>query len=75
MTPASAAERRAVWLLAVGQTLGYACFFYIFAAMAVSRQEALGGVAATLAFPAAAALTQALGWQGTVRVAAAVAVL
>ncbi len=177
MTPASAAERRAVWLLATGQMLGYACFFYIFAAMVVSWHDALGwdkatlalgptlailisaalapfvgpavdrghgprlmvagalvgavslavlagalrqgvyllawaglglaqasclyevcfallirrfglaarsaitrvtlvaGLASTLAFPAAAALTQALGWQGTVRVAAAVAVL
>jgi YVTN family beta-propeller protein len=26
VTPATAAEQRAVWLLAVGQTLGYACF-------------------------------------------------
>ena len=49
MTPASAAEQRAVWLLAVGQTLGYACFFYIFAAMVVSWHEALGWDKAMLA--------------------------
>jgi MFS family permease len=49
VTPASAAEQRAVWLLAVGQTLGYACFFYIFAAMVVSWQEALGWDKAMLA--------------------------
>lgn len=33
MTSAGTAERRAVWLLALGQMLGYACFFYIFAAL------------------------------------------
>jgi len=49
VTPASAAEQRAVWLLAVGQTLGYACFFYIFAAMVVSWHEALGWDKAMLA--------------------------
>ena len=49
MTPATAAEQRAVWLLAVGQTLGYACFFYIFAAMVVSWHEALGWDKAMLA--------------------------
>jgi MFS family permease len=49
VTPATAAEQRAVWLLAVGQTLGYACFFYIFAAMVVSWQEALGWDKAMLA--------------------------
>ena len=49
MTPASAAERRAVWLLATGQMLGYACFFYIFAAMVVSWHEALGWDKAMLA--------------------------
>jgi MFS family permease len=49
VTPASAAERRAVWLLATGQMLGYACFFYIFAAMVVSWHEALGWDKAMLA--------------------------
>ncbi len=33
MTGAGASERRAVWLLALGQMLGYACFFYLFAAL------------------------------------------
>ncbi|OYU16876.1 MAG: hypothetical protein CFE34_18705, partial [Rhodobacteraceae bacterium PARR1] len=33
MTGAGTAERRAVWLLALGQMLGYACFFYLFAAL------------------------------------------
>lgn len=33
MTSAAAAEQRAVWLLALGQMLGYACFFYLFAAL------------------------------------------
>ncbi len=33
MSGAGVAERRAVWLLALGQMLGYACFFYIFAAL------------------------------------------
>ena len=29
----------AVWMLAVGQTLGYACFFYVFAALVLSWQQ------------------------------------
>lgn len=33
MTGVGTAERRAIWLLALGQMLGYACFFYIFAAL------------------------------------------
>lgn len=33
MTGAGQAERRAIWLLALGQMLGYACFFYLFAAL------------------------------------------
>ncbi|MCR9148828.1 MAG: MFS transporter [Rhodobacteraceae bacterium] len=33
---------RAIWLLALGQTLGYACFFYIFAALVLDWEAALG---------------------------------
>jgi MFS family permease len=34
-------ERVAVWALALGQTLGYACFFYIFAALVLVWQREL----------------------------------
>ena len=34
-------EEAAVWALAVGQTLGYACFFYIFAALVLVWQREL----------------------------------
>lgn len=34
-------EDRAVWALALGQTLGYACFFYIFAALVLVWQQTL----------------------------------
>lgn len=42
-------ERAGVWLLALGQTLGYACFFYIFAALVLSWEAALGWDKAVLA--------------------------
>ena len=38
-----------VWALAVGQTLGYACFFYIFAALVLAWTTDLGWDKATLA--------------------------
>ncbi|MEF3048490.1 MFS transporter [Pseudotabrizicola sp. L79] len=38
----SARDGRAVWALALGQTLGYACFFYIFAALVLDWQRDLG---------------------------------
>ncbi|QYK41075.1 MAG: MFS transporter [Paracoccaceae bacterium] len=38
-----------VWLLAVGQTLGYACFFYIFAALILHWQRDTGWEPTTLA--------------------------
>lgn len=41
MSGAGLAERRAVWLLALGQMLGYACFFYIFAALILYWREDL----------------------------------
>ncbi|TGD61269.1 hypothetical protein EYC08_18915 [Tabrizicola sp. WMC-M-20] len=40
MTPARK-EQAAVWALAFGQTLGYACFFYIFAALVLVWQREL----------------------------------
>ena len=40
---------RAIWLLALGQTLGYACFFYIFAALVLAWERALGWPAELLA--------------------------
>jgi predicted MFS family arabinose efflux permease len=45
----TAAEGRAVWMLALGQTLAYACIFYIFAALVVEWQAALGWDKAVLA--------------------------
>ncbi len=39
----------AVWMLAFGQTLGYACFFYIFGALLLAWTEALGWDKAFLA--------------------------
>ena len=60
MTGSGVAERRAVWMLALGQTLGYACFYYIFAAMVVSWQDALGWDKAVLALgPTVAILVSA----------------
>ncbi len=60
MTGSGVAERRAVWMLATGQTLGYACFYYIFAAMVVSWQDALGWDKAVLALgPTVAILVSA----------------
>lgn len=40
----------AVWMLAVGQTLGYACFFYVFAALVLTWQQETGWGGAVLAF-------------------------
>lgn len=40
----------AVWMLAVGQTLGYACFFYVFAALVLTWQSQTGWGVAVLAF-------------------------
>lgn len=39
----------AVWLLALGQTIGFACLYYIFPAMLVTWEAALGWPKATLA--------------------------
>lgn len=39
--PAAVPGGRAVWLLALGQTLGYACFFYIFAALILAWEQDL----------------------------------
>ena len=38
----SGRDRLAVWALAVAQTIGYACFFYIFAALVLSWHRDLG---------------------------------
>ena len=46
---ANRAEARAVWLIATGQALGYACFYYIFAAMVMIWHDALGWDRALLA--------------------------
>jgi len=43
-------DGRAVWMLAVGQTLGYACFFYVFAALVLSWQQNTDWGAPVLAF-------------------------
>ncbi len=59
---------RAVWLLALGQMLGYACFFYVFAAMVVAWHEALGwdkallALGPTTAILVSAALAPFVGW-------------
>ncbi len=57
----SRAEARAVWLLALGQMLGYACFYYIFAALLVSWQAALGWDDALLALGPTIAILIAAG--------------
>lgn len=60
-------EEAAVWALAVGQTLGYACFFYIFAALVLVWQRDLpwgNGVLATgplLAIGVTATLSPQIG--------------
>lgn len=43
------AQRRAVWALALGQMLGYACIYYIFAALVLDWHQALGWDKAVLA--------------------------
>jgi len=61
------ARSRAVWALALGQTLGYACMFYIFAALIVHWQADLGWGKTTfalgplLAILISAALAPAMG--------------
>ena len=51
----------AVWMLAVGQTLGYACFFYVFAALVLSWQQNTDWGAPVLAFgPSLAVAVSAL---------------
>ena len=42
MTAHDVARGRAVWALAVAQTLGYACLFYVFAALILFWQADLG---------------------------------
>lgn len=42
-------QRAAIWTLALGQTLGYACLYYIFAALVLSWQTDLGWSKSTLA--------------------------
>lgn len=50
MTPPEALARsRAVWALALGQTLGYACMFYIFAGLVLFWTRDLGWAKSTLA--------------------------
>lgn len=43
------ADRLAVWMLALGQMLGYACFFYLFAALILYWRQDLGWPDGTLA--------------------------
>ncbi|TBX27910.1 MFS transporter [Nioella sediminis] len=47
--PDQAARGPAVWMLAVGQTLSYACLYYIFAALILSWEADLGWDRAVLA--------------------------
>ena len=42
-------QRAAIWALALGQTLGYACLYYIFAALVLSWQTDLGWSKSVLA--------------------------
>jgi len=44
-----AGDPLAIWMLAIGQTLGYACLFYIFAALVTDWRGSLGWDTATLA--------------------------
>lgn len=43
------AQRRAVWALALGQMLGYACIYYVFAALVLAWHQDLGWDKAVLA--------------------------
>lgn len=65
MTPANASEAGGygpgVWLLAVGQTIGYACFFYIFAALILHWQRDTGWDAGLLALGPSIAILVAAG--------------
>lgn len=54
-------EARAVWFLAAGQMLGYACFYYIFAALVVAWHESLGWDKALLALGPTLAILIAAG--------------
>lgn len=49
MATAGLARGRAVWALAVGQMLGYACLYYIFAALVLDWVNGLGWDKPTLA--------------------------
>lgn len=49
MPPEVLARSRAVWALALGQTLGYACLFYIFPALVLFWTRDLGWAKSTLA--------------------------
>lgn len=49
MLPARIARSAAVWALALGQMLGYACLYYIFAALVVAWHDDLGWDKAVLA--------------------------
>lgn len=49
MTPERIARSRPVWLLALGQMLGYACLYYVFAALVVAWHDDLGWDQAVLA--------------------------
>ncbi|MCC5974140.1 MAG: MFS transporter [Rubellimicrobium sp.] len=62
MEPRDIARGRAVWILACGQTLGYACFYYIFAALILAWQADLGWEKTVLASgPTLAILIAAAG--------------
>ncbi len=49
MTGYDIARGRGVWALALGQTLAYACIYYIFAALVLALQDGLGWEKVTLA--------------------------
>lgn len=65
--PSSGEDRLAIWLLALGQTLGFAALLYIFAALLVSWEAALGwskaqlSLGPTLAILVSASAAQAAG--------------
>ena len=61
MEPAQIARGRAVWMLAAGQTLGYACLYYIFAALILSWQADLGWDKAALALGPTIAIVLSAG--------------
>jgi hypothetical protein len=61
MTPAALARGRGVWALAFGQMLGYACLYYIFAALVLDWVEGLGWDKPTLALGPTLAIVIAAG--------------